>query len=52
MVPSSIKPLRLITLFAIVPDAPGIHSEQPTWLDTSANRDQGKHSLRPSSTFC
>jgi hypothetical protein len=52
MVPSSIKPLRLIALFAIVSDSPAIHSQQPTWLDASATRDQGKHSLRPSSTFC
>jgi hypothetical protein len=52
MVPSWIKPLPLITLFAIVLTSLAIHSQQPTWLDAPATHDQGKHSLRPSSTFC
>jgi hypothetical protein len=52
MVPSWINPLRLIALFAIVPTSPAMQSQQPTWLDAPAPHDEGKHSLRPSSTFC
>ena len=52
MVPSRIKPLRLIALFAIVPSSLATHSQQPTWLGAPATHDQGKHSMRPSSTFC